>query len=301
MRFVDLASFGSDDVRAAYDRKLAAIVDMDDRNMEMYRTRVRAFYEQSIEGTRLLEHLFSTGVHAALAARDELTLTAQQMLQGFQRWVANTTHTQYQTLLAHLGHDASRYFQSMAALCSRQSRKRTAFLTAVLDACFGLELVDYRPGEERSLRRQEGRRQQVVRPHRRVQTHFDAAAHPGRTFALCSGRFRRRWCLYLVVRLYVTQKVRAVARDSTASSAPLKIGVKAIPSNTLCLREQALLPRSGLRSPAPLPRSHFQDYPVAQRATRRPLAVTAPVARATRGNLIDGRREAGGAPVVDDR
>jgi hypothetical protein len=148
MRFVDLATRTSAEVRAAYDRKLAAIVNTEDRNMEMYRTRVRAFYEQGIEGARLLEHVFHpVDVHDALARRDELSLTPAQTLEGFQRWATDTTPNQFQTLLTHLGHDGSRCFRSKGELCnSRNAKKRAAFLTAVLDSCFGLSLVDYKAG-----------------------------------------------------------------------------------------------------------------------------------------------------------
>jgi hypothetical protein len=86
-------------------------------------------------------------VHAALARREELSLTPDSMLEGFQRWAANTTPNQFQTLLAHLGHDGARHFRSKGELCSiRTGKKRTAFLTAVLTACFGLCLVDYKAG-----------------------------------------------------------------------------------------------------------------------------------------------------------
>jgi hypothetical protein len=148
MRFMDLAALSSADLRLAYDAKLAAIVVVDDRNMEMYRTRVRAYYEQAIEGARLLELVFAPlDVRAALSARAELALTPAQMLEGFQRWAADTTPNQFQTLLTHLGLHGSRHFQSKDGLCRRPAaRKRNAFLTTVLDLFFGLTVTDYKAG-----------------------------------------------------------------------------------------------------------------------------------------------------------
>ena len=128
LRFSDFHNFTEADNRARLQSSLTEVAKDDkDRNIELYRSRIKSYYIKLLEGSTLLNTLTNNW--------EEKRINSQVLKERFKTYVETLTVERFKTIQKHFGLD-KRYYDKLETV----KEKPLPFTKAMMKEAFGLDV-----------------------------------------------------------------------------------------------------------------------------------------------------------------
>lgn len=140
LRFTDLLNYSLDENRERMHSSLATITDnATDRNLEIYKTKMRSYYVKLLESTELLNCLLGEeGFTKALKdwrEHKQVNMATNTIKDNFKKYVEGLTEQRFMCISKEFGLDR-RYYKNVGGL----NDQATPYIKVVLKEAFGIHL-----------------------------------------------------------------------------------------------------------------------------------------------------------------
>lgn len=145
LRFMDMLNYTLEENKQRLHTALQTTngdIEITDRNIEIYRSKMRGYYIKVIEGTELLQSLF--GDTKVFRKNEPVIIDLKTMRENFKGYTEKMTDTRYNTIQKEFELDR-RYFKDKKKL----GYQSTHYMKVILHEAFGMDIKSTTRGSKK--------------------------------------------------------------------------------------------------------------------------------------------------------